>query len=262
MRIFFLILFLFFNNLAFSQGAIDGYMKSKNETDIALTYSYEKFNTYFFGDKPLRQSLTTQSASLFVAHGFNKNFNLIASIPYMHIDEENKNLQDAILAIKFRTKEQRFEHGSLSRISSIGFTFPISNYSIETENPIGQRAVAFMLRHLYQYQANSGFFAMAQTGFDFRLIPETQFAIPLIFRTGYAHSKFYFDLWLEYFHTMETGVDQSISAGTGSRFLKIGGTFYYPIIPQLGVFIGGAQFLTGKNIGQATRVNVGVVLRL
>lgn len=245
----------------YTQGAIDGYMKNKNETDIAITYSYEKFNQYYFGSKPLNQSLTTQSASLFIAHGFNSNFNLIASIPYMYIDEENKNFQDAILAIKFRTKKKKYDHGQLSRISSIGFTFPMVGYDIDTENPIGQKAVAFMMRHLYQYQSNSGFFAMAQTGFDFRLIPETQFAVPLIFRLGYAHSKFYLDFWLDYFHTMETGVDQSISAGSGSRFLKIGGTFYYPITPHLGVFIGGAQFLSGRNIGKATRVNVGFVVK-
>ena len=243
-----------------SQGAIDGYMKAKKETDIALTYSYEHFDKYWFGSEIQDQSLTTQSASLFVAHGFRNDFNLILSLPYMHIDDENKNIQDAILAIKFRNKKTDFNSGSLNKITSVGFTFPASGYDVNTENPIGQRAVAFMLRHLYQYE-NSGFFVHLQSGFDFRLIPETQFAVPIIFRTGYAHSKFYFDLWLDYFHTMEPGIDQSISAGTGSQYLKIGGTFYYPVIKWLGVFVGGAQYLSGRNIGKASRVNVGVVLK-
>lgn len=258
--IFVLILFIYSINLH-SQGAIDGYLKSKKETDFALTYSFEKFNEYYFGADIRRQTQSTHSYSLFIAHGLSNNLNLIASIPYMNIDEKNKNFQDAILALKFRTKKWDYNHGNLNRLTSIGFSFPISNYPTETDNPIGQKAVAFQLRHLYQYQANSGFFAHIQAGFDFRLIPETQFAVPVILRSGYAHSKFYFDFWMEYFHTMDSGVDQSLSAGSGSQWLKIGGTFYYPVTQYLGVFVGGARYLKGRNIGKANRLNVGLVLK-
>lgn len=243
------------------QGAIDGYLKGKKETDFALTWSNESFDQYYFGATLRRQSQTTRSASFYMAHGLSNRLNLIVTLPYMRTNAENSSLQDAIVALKYRTKRWKYRSGQLNRLSSVGFSFPVAKYPTNTDQPIGQRAVAFMLRHLYQYQANSGFFVHLQTGFDFRLLPETQFAVPLIFRSGYAHSKFYVDFWTEYYHTMNTGVDQGVGAGTGSRYLKIGGTFYYPLRPWVGAFIGGAQYLTGRNIGKATRFNVGIVLR-
>ncbi len=241
------------------QGAIDGFMKNKSETDVAFTYSFEFYNKYYFGTEIQDISVNTQTASLFIAHGFNNNLNMIVSIPYMW-NGANSNFQDAIIALKYRGKKIDFDRGSLSRISSFGFSFPISGYEVDIEKPIGQRATAFQLRHLYQYQIG-GFFIHLQSGFDFRIIPSSQFSVPVICRTGFAHAKFYLDAWIDYFHTINAGVDQNISAGEGSRFLKIGGTLYYPITLKLGVFIGGAHFLSGQNIGKASRINLGFVLR-
>lgn len=255
-----IIIFSLCSTQLLSQGAIDGYMKQKKETDFALTYSYESYDKYYFGKEIQNISVQTKSASLFVAHGLNNNLNLILSIPYMSNNGGIGKLQDAIISMKYRGKKIDFDNSSLSRISAFGFSFPISNYSTEVNYPIGQRATSFQLRHLYQYEI-SGYFIHLQSGFDFRFIPSAQFSIPFIFRTGYAHSKFYVDSWLEYFHTMNSGIDQNISAGEGSSFLKIGGTLYVPIKPFLGVFVGGAHFLTGRNIGKASRINIGLVLK-
>jgi len=248
------------SKFAFTQGAIDGFLKGKKETDIALTYSYENYNQYWFGDVKEDRELTTESMSFFLAHGFNKYVNLIVSVPYIWSETESS-LQDAILAVKFRNKLTTYDRGQLSKISSIGFSFPLSDYDIDAENPIGEKAVTFMLRHLYQYQSNDGWFVHLQSGFDFRLVPLTKFAIPVIFRFGFAAEKFYVDGWFDILHTLNSGVNQTIVAGEGSRFLKIGGTFYYGINSHFGVFVGGAHFLTGRNIGQASRLNVGVVYK-
>ncbi len=243
-----------------AQGPIDGFMKGKNETDFALTYSFEKYNKYYLGDEVQDISITTQTASLFVAHGFSKTVNLIASIPFIWNDAD-ANLQDAVLAIKYRGKYWQFKHGDLSKITSFGFSFPISNYDKDIENPIGQRATIFSLRQLYQYKSYGGFFIHLQSGFDFRVIPQSQIAIPLIFRLGYGGDKIFMDVWLDTFHTLSSDADTRISGGEGAQYVKIGGTFYYAVTPKFGAFIGGAHFMSGRNVGKASRLNVGMVYK-
>lgn len=260
--IYIFLFFIFSIPQLFSQGAIDGYMKAHKETDFAFTYSYEKYNIYYFGTEKQDISLTTQTMSLFIAHGLNKRMNLIVSIPYIWTGPQTKNFQDAIVSIKYLSKRNQYEHGKLSRITAFGFSFPISGYESDTWNPIGQRATTFNVRHLWQYESKLGYFLHLQSGLDFRVIPSTQAALPVVFRVGVATSKFYFDTWFEIFHTFNSGVDQQISGGEGSRFLKIGGTFYYPITKSFGAFVGGAHFLKGANIGKASRVNVGIVYKL
>lgn len=247
-------------NLLFSQGAIDGYMKAKKEMDIALTYSTESYDEYWFGEELQPRKLKTETASLFLARGIGKNATMIVSLPYMWTEDESS-LQDAILAIKFRNKFTEYKHGKLSKITSLGFSFPVGDYDTNAERPIGEKAVSFQLRHLYQYENNSGWFIHLQSGFDFRVIPDGKIALPIIFRTGWAAKKFYVDGWLDFFHTFNSGDNIGITDAQGSEFLKIGGTFYYSIIPQFGVFVGGAQYLTGKNIGKASRVNLGLVYK-
>lgn len=255
---YFILLLCFFPAMFFAQGSIDGYLKGKNETDFALTYSYEKYTQYWFGSELQDRALTTKSASLFVAHGLSDKANLIVSVPYIWtVDEQS--LQDAILAIKFLNGKKEYSHGSLSRITAIGFSFPISHYDVNAENPIGEKAVSFLLRHLVQYQSNQGWFVHLQSGIEFRFVPIAKLGIPAVIKAGWGGRKLYFDAWLDLFHTFNSERNQTITAGEGSQFVKIGGTVYYGITPHFGAFIGGAKFLSGKNIGKANRVNVGVV---
>ncbi len=247
---------------ALSQGAIDGFMKGKKQADIALTYSYESYDRYYFGTELRHQSTTTQTLNLYATYGLHDALNLVVVVPYMWTNPETRSLQDAILALKYRGDLDRYERGELAKITSFGLSFPLGDYDPEAAQPIGQKATVFILRHLWQYKHDGGFFAHLQSGFDFRIIPESQFAIPAILRMGYGHRKFYFDLWLEGFLTPSAGVDARVNAGEGSSYLRFGGTFYCPLTPWLGAFIGGAHFITGKNIGKASRINVGTVLRL
>lgn len=253
-----ILLILFFPEMILAQGPIDGYLKGKNETDFALTYAYEKYTQYWFGSELQDRALTTKSTSLFIAHGLSDKANLIVSVPYIWTVDE-KSFQDAILAIKFLNDKKEYSHGSLSKITAIGFSFPISNYDVNLENPIGEKAVSFLVRHLYQYQSNQGWFVHLQSGIEFRFVPIAKLGIPAVFRTGWGGRKLYFDAWLDFFHTFNDGVNQSITEGEGSQFLKIGGTVYYGITPHFGAFIGGAKYLSGKNIGKANRLNVGIV---
>lgn len=250
------------STLAVAQGAIDGYMKGKGNTDIALTYSRERYNRYFFGENEQRLENSLQSLSLYLTHGFRDSLDIVISIPYIRTDSLNSSLQDAILAVKFRNRRTNFANGdALSIITSVGLSFPISAYPIDTQRPIGVRALTFMGRLMGQYEFSNGAFVNLQSGYDFRIAPAPLHSIPVIFRMGYA-GPIYFDVWMDYYKTFDAGVDAQITGGEGSTWLKVGGTIYYPIGNKFGAFVGMAHYLYGRNIGLATRGNIGVVFKL
>jgi len=243
------------------QGALDGYMKGRHFTDVALTYSFESYDTYFFGTEAQDISVTTQTVNLYIAHGVSDQLDLIASIPYMWTDSLNSGLQDAILAIRFRNKRKALSNGGYFNImTSVGVGFPISNYPTTTAQPIGIKAISFLPRFILQYEKN-GYFLQTQTGVDFRLSPTGLVSIPWIIRTGYSTGKIYADLWFDLFRSINAGVDNSVTGGEGASWGRIGGTFYVQLNQAFGVFTGGAYNVSGRNIGQAGRVNAGLVYK-
>ena len=241
------------------QGFTDGFMKAKGEGTLALTYSFEKAATYFFGDLAQPTDYSVQSLALYGTYGVSDRFDLIVSLPYMRTDSLNSNFQDAILAMKYQNGQKEFSTGRLRTLTMIGAQFPASNYSSQTGRPIGIRSTSFLFRLLVQYESYAGFFAHVQSGFDFRLLPDQQFGVPLIFRAGYGNSAFYVDAWIDYFHSFDDREDVNLFGGSGPRWLKTGGTIYFPLGRKFGIFGGGAYILSGRNISKSWRVNAGVV---
>lgn len=255
----FVVLLLCSLSRTFAQGAIDGFMKGKGNTDIALTYSYEHYDIYFFGREKQELPTTIQSLNFFATGGINDQTDWVLALPYLWLDSLNRSIQDAIVAIKYRNRRLEVERGYWDVLTSVGFSFPVGNYP---SGPLGLRSISFQPRLLTQYKDNNGFFFNIQSGLDFRVTPSSQFAIPVISRLGYAGAHIYFDAWIDFYGTLEPGVDSQIGAGEGAVWWKVGGTVYAPIGRHFGVFTGVAQFLSGRNVGKATRFNVGVVGKL
>lgn len=244
-----------------AQGPISGFMPGRKVMDVAVSYSSESYSTYLFGEEKTTLANTIQSYSLFIERGISDSFSLVLSLPYLWIDEENRGLQDANLFIKYRNEHKSFSKGELSFITAVGLSFPASAYPNQTETPIGERATVFQGRFLAQYKFHMGLFLHVQSGINFRLIPTAQSSIPVLFRMGFGGRRFYVDGWLEYLSTFNAGVDDQIFGGAGSKWVKIGGTLYYPITPLFGAFVGASQTLSGKNIGLASRWNTGMVYK-
>lgn len=237
-------------------------MPGRKITDVALSYSTESYSKYLFGEEERTIANTIQSLSLFIERGISDSFSLVLSLPYLWIDDKNRGLQDATLFIKYRNEHKRFEKGALDFITAVGLSFPASGYTIDSETPIGERATVFQGRFLGQYKFDMGLFLHLQTGINFRLIPTAQSSLPLLFRVGFGGRRYYVDGWLEYLTTFNAGVDDQVFGGAGSKWVKIGGTLYYPITSKWGTFIGGSHTLSGKNIGLAARWNTGMVYKL
>ncbi len=241
-----------------AQGPINGFMVGQGRTDLALSYSYESYDQYYFGDELQAADNQIQAINLFAEHGFSDSLAIVLSIPYLWIDSLNRGLQDAVVAFKYREQP----HRRLSLIASAGISFPLSAYPTDTETPIGARRTVLQGRLVVQYQFDSGLFLNIQSGYDFQVMPEAQSAIPVQLRAGFGAKHYFVEGWLEWFHTFSGGADDRILAGAGSDWLRAGGTLYIPVTPALGWIGGGAFFLDGRNIGLSSRWNTGLVIRL
>lgn len=261
MRLFIFLYCTVFSIALFAQGPISGFLPGAKTTDIALGYSFETYDSYFFGQDKREQMVDATSYNLFVEHGISSKASLVLNLPYIAIDEENSGLQDATIALKYRNQRKEYDSGNLNFITAVGLTFPISSYPKETVNAIGAGAFQFQGRLVMQYNWNYGTFLHIQSGFDFQLIPVARTSIPIQVRAGMGASKFYFDVWMEYMNALNAGVDNTVAGGEGSSWFRVGGTFYYPFTPDFGAFLGGAYVLSGENIGQSSRINTGVVYK-
>ncbi len=244
-----------------AQGPITGFMPGKKGTDFALTYSHEQYDEYFFGRESQAIDYQVQSVNLFIEHGIMDSLSVVINLPYLYADELNKGFQDGSAWIKYRNGQNRYSSGILTQMIAAGAGFPLSRYPVMTDNPIGIRNTILHGRYLGQFQFNNGIFVHLQAGLDFYISPNNQTALPAMARTGWGSATFYFDLWLEYYHTFDSGVDRQIQGGQGSSWLRTGGVLYYALSKDFGLFAGGAYILSGRNIGQSTRVNAGLVYK-
>ena len=86
--------------------------------------------------------------------------------------------------------------------------------------------------------------------------------MPILLRAGYGAPKFFVEGWLEIFNTFNAGVDTQLLDGSGSSWVKIGATVFYPLSSSIGAFLGAAYFLSGENIGKSIRLNTGFTYKI
>lgn len=247
----------------YGQGPINGFMPKPGQVDVAFTYSQENFDQFFDGEgEKINREIDAISYNLFVEYGADERTALIFTAPYIINDDENRGWQDAGLWLKYRNDRTENPKGYHNYITAIGLGFPLSGYANDNPQAIGRRATSFQGRFGWQYDAKYGWFVQVQSGFDFQLTPTAQVAVPLLVRGGLGTRLYYFDFWMEQYLSLQgNNTDNNLAVGTGSTWTRMGGTFYVPVRRWLGVFTGGALVLGGKNIGQSTRWNIGVVFR-
>ncbi len=255
------VLFCCFAASLFAQGPVSGFLPGAGKTDLAITYSYEYFNQYYFGSQKQEIAQTQHNASFFLEHGLSARSSLVLAAPYIWIGE-NRGLQDGSLFLKYSAYQNEGVNGKLYLIGALGATFPLSQYPTEVSNPIGARATQLQGRVVAQYNSVFGVFAHLQSGLDVRVSPDNLYALPVVFRLGFSGSWFYLDGWMEYYHTFNAGQDLTVSAGNGSTWLRGGGTLYYPVTNNFGAFVGFAQIFNGRNIGLSSRWNLGLVWKV
>ncbi|MFD1550560.1 hypothetical protein DNU06_16415 [Putridiphycobacter roseus] len=262
--------FIWCSVFTFGQGRVDGFLKGKGNLDIALGSNYEANKQYYAGNNLINLSRDILSFSAFFAYGITDKLDVNFSVPYVSVNSAEKSIQDPALFIKYHItsislKAGDHNLGKLNLIFAAGFSANINDYQTAGGNAIGQQAKTIDLRPVIHYQANSGWFATLQGGYNYKFEPVPD-AIPFALKVGLAKAKWYADVWYDGQH----GIGGFDYLGTpappsfrelGVSYHKIGGTFYKPINQYLGVFGGLSYMLAGRNISKGAGGNIGFVFK-
>lgn len=246
-----------------AQGPVSGFPTPKGEVAVALSYGQEEYDTYLNPEGNEARSLTATSYNFFLEAGTGEQTSLIFTLPYIQTNDDNSGLQDASLWLKYQNVDSRKGRGRNWLFTALGATFPIGDYPTDGDFAIGQKAFTMQGRLVYQYQHDDGWFLHAQSGIDFQLSPDSRAIWPVVLRSGYGGPWFYVEGWFESVQALDGAQGtRTALAGSGSSWTRVGGTFYVPIQPWIGAFVGGAWILGGEYIGQSSRLNAGMVFKL
>ncbi len=280
-----------------AQGLVDGFLRGKGRTSMALSYSHESYGTYFVNTtetkNPNLGTITTNSVSLFAAYGLTKTIDLVASLPYVEAAasagywQTQKSLQDISVAVKWQAVKLNLGPVEVAGLLSAGYSLPVQNYVIDAPIAIGHGSHNFDGRAILHLKAGP-FFVTGQYGYILRsavtldrvanyyapdqVNPNAGQRVNVpdvtegIVRAGLALSAFYVDGFIQN-QTAYEGRGTNIGPGVpfptnGIGFTRAGANLFIPIpgVKGLGVTGNFSTTVNGRNIGKATRVAGGVVL--
>ena len=237
---------------------LDGWTKGKGNTDLAFGTTFEQGSGFYEGME-LRDNYqrTKVVASIFAAHGFTKDLDVILNLPYVNIGGSG-GFQDAALWLKWAPIQTNIgEKWKFSLITAAGISVPMTNYTTYSSNAIGQQATAFMPMGLAQFQHyNSGIFFNFSSGYFFKSDP-TPDLVPFQFKVGLAKSKYYLELYFDMGES-QGGKDYSGTGDLepdpeeefkdlGASWQKVGAKYYKPLTERYGISIEAFKVLNGRN---------------
>ena len=264
-----------FTAAAYSQSLVDGFMKGKGNGSLVVSYSWEQYDEFYFADTkmdappPYGGQITTQSIGLYGIYGLADELDVVLNIPYVNAqgdgneavtDQSVGGLQDAELMLKWRPLVFENESGTLGFLAAAGIATPFSDYAADSVLSIGNGATRFDGRLITHYLASTGLFAELQAGYSIRG-DEVPNATLLSAKVGFAAANFYVDLWsaTQISDSDAPDIGQAPFSQTRVNYTQIGITGYYPFSSALGVSVGVAQYVSGRNIGIATRLSGGLI---
>lgn len=255
------ILCLVFTLNLFAQGKTDGFYRGKGNVLTAIGAGFEDYKSYYAGKEQLDLQRTAYYINIFAAYGITKDLDVQVALPYIASDE-NKNLQDVSLFLKYRFLTVKNEKHALELSLGSGVSTPVSDYKLGGLNDIGQQATVIDTRFLVHYQYNYNWFVTAQSGYAFKSNP-TPNSIPFTLKLGTTQNSWYFDVYYDYQHSFG-GIDyrgtpfpQDFRA-LGSDFNKVGTTIFKSITNNLGAYTSASYILSGRNTFEGPAYSFGL----
>ena len=265
-------------SLTYAQPITDGFTKGKGNGSLVVSYSWERYDEFYAGanlmegiNTGLRTwggEITTQSVSLYGTVGLTDELDLIVNVPYIAVQgagvdtvsQEDSGLQDASLFIKWRPLLIETGGGNLSFLGALGFATPLSDYEEDLPLSIGNQSTRADLRLITHFQSNAGLFGELQAGYSLRSnnVPN---ATLLSAKIGYAANAFYIDLWSETQISDGDALDigQVPFNETRVNYTQVGASLFVPVVSSFGVSAGVGRYVSGRNVGLATRFSGGLV---
>lgn len=142
----------FYASYNYAQGLmLDGFMQKTGDIVSALSFSTEKYDTYYVGDFRTQNAnlgtIITNSASLYVVGGITDYLNVVVNLPYITTKPSagfwsaQSDFQDLSFFLKGRLFHNDFGNvGHLSILAALGYSTPISQYIPDAPIAIGHQA--------------------------------------------------------------------------------------------------------------------------
>ncbi len=258
----FLLILLGFQGI--SQGLVDGFFTGSQRYSVVIGGGYENNPTYLAGKNKLDLRKSFENLNAFVAYGISDRLDVNLAAAYVKSENE-QGFQDARILLKYGLKEFEMRNMNVSLQIASGLSFPLSQYQTEGLNAIGQRATTIPTRLLLHLKRDSGFFATALAGYDYKFDPVPD-AITGTLKIGIARRSYYLDAFIDIQNSIDGRDYRGFPAPDNFRelevdFLRGGVTVFRPITQQLGIFVNGAYTFDGRNVGIGPAINAGIVFK-
>ncbi len=255
-----------------AQAPVDGFYPGKNNAAIAVSGSFESYDSFFLGNGKEANwagDYNTNSFSIYGTYGLGEKLAIAVSVPYIMVDTKDfngddvnrKGLQDLAFYAKYKVVDAQMGGLNLSVSPAVGISTPVSDYVVDLYG-IGQGATAVDLRAIAMARFNGGLFFEFQGAGLMRFNPAPS-GSQFNFKVGYNNPKFYADAYYT-IQSVKGGHDLPNPGDfrkLGVSYHKAGITVAYNIIEMLGIYAGGAIVLNGENVGKSTRYNGGLIVR-
>lgn len=265
----------------FAQTLLTGFMQGKNGGN--LTFSgvhshYKGLYLYpeFVDEVPVFKAVSVNSFNIYGTYGISDKLDLIANIPFIQtVGSANQevlnglgysNKQEGVQDISVYAKYQFAKKGNVAFQGALGFSTPLSNYSIisspQSFLSIGNQATTYNGFLLAHFKDERGFFITGQVGYSLRST-EVPNAVLSQLAIGFTSSRFYISGQVGN-QTSTDGVDilrpgfTNFFPAAKVNYTKVGGTVYTPLDGNLGLSISGGGIVDGRNVGKAYYGSVGV----
>ena len=241
-----------------AQGVLDGYFKGKGNLDLAMSGFFQSSQDFFAGTNKVVIPRSIASLGVFGQYGITPMWDAVVNIPII-----NNQLQDISIATKYELIKTKVGGKDLSIIPAIIFATPISNYSTNTSQAIGQQATVISPKLIVQQNLTSSLFLQVQSGYNYALSPVIS-SVPFSAKLGGSFGKLYIDLWFD----NQNGLGDIDYPVSGELFReltvsynRIGGVFYYGLKGNLGTFVNYSYTINGRNTSKAFGIGTGIVLK-
>jgi hypothetical protein len=265
-----------------AQGVVSGFMQGAGRTTVAVSGSTEWYDQYFVADRRTDNNtlgtISTTSVSLYAAAGITSWLDVVANVPYVRASSSAGfwspigGFQDVTIGLRGRPLALDLGRGRLDVFAAAMGILPMTEYPTDMPVTIGHGASGMDMRLGAQYNAWSGVFISAQMGYTARGRVEVDRgfevdvpdAVDAVIRGGWSDGTWYTDVWWQNINA-QSGTN--IGAGVpfpsnGQSIARVGATLAYRLMDQFSLVGAAAGTLSGRNVGQATRLSFGIVYDL
>jgi hypothetical protein len=280
---------------ASAQALDDAIFMRRNLLCTGFLYTHDRWDQYWEGTLKRGNenigTITTRSVSWMGTYGITDRLNAVAMLPYVWTDASQgvlhgmKGVQDVSFGLKYNVLDTPFTgRGSLRTILVASAGAPVSDYTPDfLPMSIGSASRRVSARATSSFQAKKGWFLGGTAAYtwrgnvtldrgayftDGRLHHSNEVSMPDVFefavRTGWDKGRLYVPLSFTQQSTLGGGDIRRQDmpfVSNKMNFSRLDATalYYFKEPTGFGVKLGASYTLAGRNVGQSTTLNAGVM---